>query len=140
MSGNSQRLSTYHNLELNLYLLSYKATAGGSPAFTRDIALVNKSYDNLDPRVGIAPNWLETMSPDVGRATGVQPVKQAALIEPYGQDVAPGNDPENEREIGFWVSEEIPARSVPLQKDVPNFDAAESGVKLTRRNNASRLK
>lgn len=72
------------------------------------------------------------MSPEAGKATEVQPVTQAAMIEPYAKDGDPNDGPENQREVGYWLSEADPER-VPLRKNVPNFDAAESGWKVEKK-------
>lgn len=121
LSNNAARFSTYHNLELNLYMLS-KNAAG---FFTRDVALVNKAYDNLDPRMGIAPSWLETLSANAVKAPKVEPPKIAAMIEPYNSADEQANEcPEENREVGWWSSDDPDEKPVQLTENVPDFDAA----------------
>lgn len=103
MVGNSAFIGTYHSLELVLFVLSSKSSCAqkAGQEFFRDFALCNKNDSNIDPKMGIAPNWIQTLSPNVGRAARQRPSK-AAINEPYDKRSPYDNEHrvDDEREIG----------------------------------------
>ncbi|GAQ78663.1 hypothetical protein KFL_000170090 [Klebsormidium nitens] len=118
--GNSKQISSYHNLECCLHVLSgfSEAPKPFGAAFSRDFALVNKIGNVLNPRFGISPNWLDTLTPNVTRAD-----PGGAIIQPYADPVkieyAPVTDEvklersDNKRKIGHGPGKE----PWPLCKD-----------------------
>lgn len=86
-------VGTYHNLEVNLHMVS----GYWSDTFSRDFALCNKSADAIDERAGIAPNWIATKIEVVGPSKKDPP----ALIEPYSPGLQSENETADEqREVG----------------------------------------
>ncbi|GAQ81058.1 hypothetical protein KFL_000690360 [Klebsormidium nitens] len=88
---NKDAIGYYHNLEVNLHMVS----GYWSDTFSRDFALCNKSADVIDPRAGVPPEWFKTLIPYVVRAD-----PGTALIEPYSDELPPTEGEDNERLIG----------------------------------------
>eukprot|EP00243_Klebsormidium_subtile_P006352 TRINITY_DN268_c0_g2_i1.p1 TRINITY_DN268_c0_g2~~TRINITY_DN268_c0_g2_i1.p1 ORF type:complete len:702 (-),score=204.36 TRINITY_DN268_c0_g2_i1:575-2527(-) len=91
--ANFDSVGNYHNLEVNLHLVS----GYWSKTFSRDFAMCNKSAEVVDPRAGVPPNWFAaaTWADVLGRSKG------NAIIEPYNKDL-PSEDEEadKKRKIG----------------------------------------
>lgn len=100
----------YHNLEVNLHLVS----GFGSDTFTRDFALCNKSADVIDERAGIPPEWFTMVTQR--RLLGLAKHGNA-LIEPYSDELIPLKGGDNRRRIGEGPITRKTGKCEPLIRD-----------------------
>jgi hypothetical protein len=110
-----------------------KGNPGSDGSFGRDLALCNKSSDSIDPRVGIPPNWIQTLSPKAGKAKKVDPPEEAAVIEPVDPKRRPTTGPYPDEEDDDFRKVGQGPKNQALSKVYPDFDARESTSAKSKR-------